>query len=187
MGQKAITIYTPEGAAPHITAEDDAFIYGSFYSVTSGLMGGLTCTRIDNNTVQLSGGGVMNRGHILRIPDGETLSLTVESGTAGYNRYDSVVAEFIKGGGADADTYRIKVITGTPSGGTPLVPSPVKSNLLNKGDNNQIEMFRLLISGTAISSIQQVAASLPQVPNISYGTTNPGGGNDGDIYFKITG
>lgn len=187
MGQKAITIYTPEGAAPHITAEDDAFIYSSFYRVKSGIMGALVCTKTDDNTVQLSGGGVMNRGHILRIPDGETLTLTVESGTAGYNRYDSVVAEFIKGGGEDADTYQIRVVQGTPSTGTPAAPSLAKSSLLNKGDKNLIEMFRLSISGTSIADIQQIIPSLPKMPNISSGTANPSGGSDGDIYFKITG
>lgn len=185
MGQKAITIYTPEGVAPHITAEDDAFIYSSFYRVKSGVMGSLTCTKVDDNTVQLAGGGVMNRGHVLRIPDGETLSLTVESGTAGYNRYDSVVAEFIKGGGEAADTYRIRVIQGTPSTGTPEAPWLTKTSLLNKGDKNQIEVFRLLISGTTISSIRQIIASLPKMPNITSGTANPSGGSDGDIYLKI--
>ena len=68
MSQKAITIQTPDWEIPHITADDDAFIYASLAGVQSGILGDLTCVKVDNNTVRLSGGGVMNRGHILRIP-----------------------------------------------------------------------------------------------------------------------
>lgn len=187
MGQKAITIYTPDSAAPHITAEDDAFIFRSLYGVKSGIVGALVCSKIDDNTVQLSGGGVMNRGHILRIPDAETLSLSIENGTAGYHRYDSVVAEFAKGGGDDADSYQIKIIRGTASTGTPAVPSLTQSDLKNKGDKNQIELFRLYLEGTTLSTITQIAKTLAAIPHISCGTGVPSGGSDGDIYFRITG
>lgn len=187
MGQKAITIYTPDTAQPHITAEDDAFIYSSFYNVKSGIIGNLTCTKTDDNTVLLSGGGVMNRGHILRIPDGETLALNVENGTAGYKRYDCVAAEFIKGGGEDADVYHIKIVRGTPSLGTPAVPELTKSSLVNKRDSNIIELFRLYIDGTKLSRIDQIMPSLPKIIRITSGTATPSGGNDGDVYLKITG
>ncbi|MBQ3969255.1 MAG: hypothetical protein II685_02070, partial [Clostridia bacterium] len=119
MGQKAITIYTPSTAEPHITADDDAFIYHALLNGRDGILGDLTCTKVNNNTVRLSGGGCANRGHILRIPDGENLDLTVTTGTAGYKRYDCVVAEFEKGGGSDADSYTIKIVAGALSSGTP--------------------------------------------------------------------
>ena len=41
MGQKAITIYTPEGTAAHITAEDDAFIHRCMLGGVSGVIGSL--------------------------------------------------------------------------------------------------------------------------------------------------
>ena len=185
MGQKAITIDTPESAVPHITAADDAFIHRAPYRVKSGIIDALTCVKVDDNTVQLSGGGVMNRGHILRIPDGETLSLTIESGTAGYKRYDCVAAEFVKGGDDVADSYQIKVVKGTPSTGTPTAPTLTHSSLLNKGDVNSIMLFLLYIDGTTLSDITQTLDTLPTLPNISYGTAKPSGGSDGDIYFKM--
>ena len=185
MGQRAITIYTPSTADPHITADDDAFIYQSPYSVKSGIIGDMTCTKVDNNTVRLSSGGVMNRGHILRIPDNENLDLTVETGAAGYKRYDSVVAEFVKGGGNDADTYEIKVVKGTATTGTPTVPTLTHSSLSAKNDVNQIELFRLYINGATLSTIIQVIDTLPTVPKITYGTAAPSGGSNGAIYLKI--
>lgn len=129
----------------------------------------------------------MNRGHILRIPDGETLELTVGTGTAGYHRYDGVVAEFVRGGGDDADAYQIKIIQGTPATGTPGIPPLTKSDLSKKGDVNHIELFRLYLNGTTLSTITQIIDALPAIPRITSGTAAPSGGSDGDIYFKITG
>ena len=185
MGQRAITIYTPSSADPHITADDDAFIYQSPYNVISGIIGDMTCTKVDNNTVRLSSGGVMNRGHILRIPDDENLDLTVETGAAGYKRYDSVIAEFVKGGGNDADTYEIKVVKGTATTGTPTAPTMTHSSLSAKDDVNQIELFRLYINEATLSTITQIIDTLPTIPKITYGAAAPSGGNNGDIYLKI--
>lgn len=185
-GQKAITIYTPASADPHITAADDAFVYQSYHGVKSGIIGNMTCTKVDDNTVRLSTGGVMNRGHILRIPDNESLDLTIDTGAAGYKRYDCVVAEFVRGGGDDADSYTIKIIKGTATTGTPVAPTMTLSGLAAKGQINQIELFRLYIDGTNLSAITQAVATLPTIPVITYGTANPSAGNNGDIYFKIT-
>lgn len=190
MGQRAITIYTANGADAHISADDDAFIYSAIFGVKSGILGSLTCTKVSDNTVRLTGGGAMNRGHILRIPDGETLDLTVGSGTAGYKRYDSVVAEFIKGGGETADVYRIRVIPGTPAVSAPQAPTMTHTSLLNPNDVNQIELFRLYLEGTTLSGITQIIQNLQgraDLTAISYGTAAPSGGNNGDVYFRIVG
>lgn len=186
MGQKAITVYTPSTAAPHITADDDAFIYRSILGGISGILGGLTCIKVDNNNIQLSGGGVSNRGHILRIPDDEVLNLSIGTGSAGYRRYDSIVAEFLKGGGDTADSYEIKVIQGTAAASSPSAPTFTTSELLNTGDINQIELYRVYINETTLSSITQIADSLPaNATKITYGTGDPpSSGNNGDVYLK---
>ena len=149
MGQRAITIQTPDWEVPHITADDDAFIYSSLAGTQSGILGNLQCVRINANAVQISGGGVMNRGHILRIPADEVLELTVDSGTAGYKRYDVVAAEFVKGGGEVADSYEIKIVKGESSSTIPQAPTMVTSDLIDSGDVNQVALFKLWINGTS--------------------------------------
>lgn len=157
-GQKAITIYTPSSAAPHISAEDDAFIYHSLLGSKSGILGALSCVKTAANAISLSGGGVAYNGRILWIPTGETLGLTIVDGSV--NR---VVAEFTAGGGDVADTYKIKATRSAVA-------------------NNQLELFRVAANGT----ITQIAENLPKsTPTIIYGTGEPSGGNNGDIYFKI--
>lgn len=158
MGQKAITIYTPSSAAPHISAEDDAFIYHSLLGSKSGILGALSCVKTAANAISLSGGGVAYNGRILWIPTGQTLGLTIVDGSTNY-----IVAEFTAGGGDTADSYQIKATTSDVA-------------------NNQLELFRVANNGT----ITQIAENLPKsAPTITYGTGEPSGGNNGDIYFKI--
>ena len=112
MGQKAITIFTPSGASAHISAEDDAFVHRCMLGADSGIIGSLSCVKVDDNTVRLSGGGVSNHGYIMWIPEGETLELSVDAGVAGYNRIDTVASVFTRGGGDVADTHTLTVIKG---------------------------------------------------------------------------
>ena len=173
MSQKAITIQTPDWEVPHITADDDAFIYASLAGVQSGILGDLTCVKVDNNTVRLSGGGVLNRGHALRIPADEILDLSVDSGTAGYKRYDVVAAEFVKGGGEVADSFEIKIIKGLLSTTEPQMPTMTTSDLIDSGDINQIALFKLQIDGTTMSVAQRMIdtiqdANAEQLTNYAY-------------------
>ena len=183
MGQKAITIYTPEGTAAHIAAEDDAFIHRSVLGSASGILGSLSCVRVDDNTVRLSGGGVSNRGYILYVPVGETAELSIDSGTAGYNRIDTVAAVFTKGGG----NVVFSIIKGTPVTGTPAAPALTSSNLTSAGNVNQLALFYVRITGTAITSISRAAVMLPAggsgSPGIYVQQAQPASPSTGDLWL----
>ena len=156
MGQKAITVYTPISQDPHIMAEDDAFIFADFAGTENGILGALVCVAQNSTTVRLAGGGAINRGHIIRIPDGDVLDLIVES--AQTTRYDSVVAEFVRGNDDDiADTYAIKIIQGSEN-----PPALAKSELINAGDVNQVELFRLTVIDNGFT-ITQIADNIHDV------------------------
>ena len=187
MGQKAITIYTPEGTAAHIAAEDDAFIHRCMLGAESGILDALSCVKVDDNTVRLSGGGVSNCGYILWIPDGETVELAVDSGTAGYNRTDTVAAVFTKGGGEVADTHAFAVLKGTPATGTPSAPTLSTSALLSQGSVNQVALFHVRITGSEIASISRVAPVLPSgasnLPGIYVQQSAPSSPYEGDLWL----
>lgn len=156
MGQKAITVYTPISQDPHIMAGDDAFIFADFAGIENGILGALVCVAQNSTTVRLAGGGAINRGHIIRIPDGDVLDLTVES--AQTTRYDSIVAEFVRGNDDDiADAYTMKIIQG---GENP--PTLAKSELLNAGDVNQVELFRLAVGDNGFT-VTQIADKIQDV------------------------
>lgn len=186
MGQRAITIYTPSGTAAHISAEDDAFIHKCVLGGASGILGSLSCVKVDNNTVRLSDGGVSNKGYILRIPDGETVELAIDNGEPGKNRIDAVAAVFTKGGGEIADTHIFTVIKGTPATGTPSAPSLASSSLLSQGNVNQFALFYVNISGSEIASVSRVATLLPSsssARNIFVQQTQPTNPATGDLWL----
>ena len=163
LSQKAITIYTPSGSAPHISADDDAFIHHSLLGRRSGMLGELACSRVNDNTVRLSGGGVSNMGYILRIAQGECCDLTIENGASGVGRRDIIAARFTKGGADIADTHEFVVIKGT-SAADPQDPALVSSELASPGDICETPLFRVELSGTSIAAITPIAqdAALPQ-------------------------
>lgn len=159
MSYKAITIYTPVGAEPHIAAEDDAFIYDSIFACTSGRLGRLTCQRVNDNTVRLSEGGAANRGYILRVPAGNTHDLPVSSGSQHLGRHDLVVSRFIRGGSSTADVHEFAVVEGVPSE-QPVDPELTVSELLMYGDVNEVALFRIVLSELAIASVEPLGRDL---------------------------
>ncbi len=159
MSYKAITIYTPEGSEPHITAADDAFIHHSLAGGRSGVLGQLECTRVDDTTVRLGGGGASNRGYVIYIPEGSSCDLTVDIGTQSLQRYDLVAAEFTKGGDGTADTHVLRIIKGTASA-QPTDPQLTADYPIAAGDVCQLALFRVVLSGLAIERIEPVAPVL---------------------------
>lgn len=186
MGQRAITIYTPSGTAAHISAEDDAFIHRCVFGAESGILGSLSCVKVDDNTVRLSGGGVSNKGFILRIPDGETVELAIDNGEPGKNRFDTVAAVFTKGGGDVADTHSFSVIKGTASSGTPSAPSLTTSDLSSVGYVNQLALFYVTVTGTEITAISRAASFIPaghSSPKIYAQQAQPSAPQTGDLWL----
>ena len=159
MSYKAITIYTPVGTDPHIAAEDDAFIYDSIFAGSSGRLGGLSCVRVNDNAVRLSGGGAANQGYILRIPAGNTHDLPVTSGSPAQGRHDLVVSRFIRGGGDTADVHELAIIEGVPSE-APADPEVTVSELMMYGDVNEVPLFRIVLSELEIVSVEPLGRDL---------------------------
>lgn len=161
MGQKAITIYTPPAADPHINAEDDAQIHRAYFG-GSGITEAdnkLACTKLSDTSVQLDSGLFCNQGYLLAVEGGTAISLPVTAGSAGTYRKDYVVADFIRGGGAAADTHVFAVIAGTPaaSEGAAALPSLTQNDLSAGGARRQEPLYSILMSGTTLSTITRIA------------------------------
>lgn len=184
MGQKAITINTPSSAEAHITADDDAFIHNALLGEKSGILGSLTCERISDNTVRLAGGGASNKGYVLYVPAGESEDLTVVSGTQGLSRHDLVVAQFTRGSASAADELIFTVITGTAAA-VPEDPALIESELLSAGDVNQIPLFRIVINGTSLASVERISEpmGIGRERALYVGASEPQGAVEGDLWF----
>lgn len=184
MSQKAITINTTSASEAHITADDDAFIHHAILGEKSGILGSLTCEIVNDNTVRLSGGGASNKGYILYVPAGETEDLTVTGGSQGVSRHDIVVSQFTRGSASAADELIFTVVAGT-AGASPADPVLTESDLLSAGDVNQTALFRLVINGTTLERIEQIAPSLPAAMGrtLYVGADEPASPAEGDLWF----
>lgn len=161
MAQKAITIYTPDTEDPHIYAEDDAQVHRAIFG-GSGITDAdekLAATIVDNNTVRLAAGLYSNMGYLHVVPGGETLSLTIGSGTAGVYRRDLIVSEFNRGGGDAADTLEFKVVQGTEASSLNDAQRPTltQNNIAAGGAKRQEALYEVVISGTTITEVNRIA------------------------------
>ena len=161
MAGKGITIYTPPSSAAHIYAEDDAQVHraligGSGITFADNL---LACTIINNNTIRMASGVYSVQGYLICIPGGTSENLIVESGAAGAYRHDLVIAEFIRGGGETADAFSFRVLKGASanSADTAVDPQLVQGDLTNGDTQRQEALYRLIISGETLTSVERIA------------------------------
>ena len=161
---KAITIYTPATEDGHIYAEDDAQIYRAIFGGNgSGIAGAdnmLAATVPDNNTVTLDSGTFFNMGYALVIPCGETLNLSIGSGTQGKYRVDQIVATFRRGGGDTPDTHIFEVLTGTESDSLEAArqnkATLTQEDIRAGGAVRQEVLYNVIVSGITISTVERV-------------------------------
>lgn len=161
MAQKAITIYTPADAGPHIFAEDDAQVHRGLIG-DSGITladNALACSIVNANTVRLASGMYSNQGYLICVQGGTTADLPVESGTAGAYRHDLVVADFIRGGGDVPDAQTFHVVKGVDASSAAGAQDPqlVQDDLRAGGARRQEALYRLYIAGDQIDRVERVA------------------------------
>lgn len=167
MGMKAITIYTPDTETPHIYAEDDAQIHRALIG-SSGITladNQLVCSIVNDNTIRLQSGLYSMQGYMLAVQSGTTQDFTIDSGSAGAYRHDLLVADFVRGGGSVADAFEFKIIKGTnaTSAAAAVDPAITQDNLTTGGSHRQEILYRIVISGTVISSVTRIA---PYIGNV---------------------
>ena len=167
MGQKAITIYTPDTESPHIYAEDDAQIHRALIG-SSGITladNQLLCTIVNDNKVRLASGLYSMQGYMLSVQSGTVEDFTIDSGSAGAYRHDLLVADFVRGGGNVADTFEFKIVKGTnaTSAASAVDPSLTQDDLTQGGSHRQETLYRVVLNGTTISAVERVA---PYIGNV---------------------
>lgn len=167
MAQKAITIYTPATAEPHIMAEDDAQLHRGIFGGSGILMAdnNLALTKVDDNTVRMQSGVFSNQGYILVVQGGTTIDLAIDNGTAGAYRHDLVVAHFIRGGGTTPDSHVFEVVKGVEAStaATAADPTLTQNDLTTGGSERQQPVWRVVLEGTSIKTLERVAGYVGNV------------------------
>ena len=187
MGQKGIIKNT---TTADISAENLAAIFHAIVG-KSGIVKGfndLTCTKISDNSVQLASGVYSLKGFMMHVEAGTAISLTVDSGTAGQNRNDLLVAELVKnGGGTDIDTLQFKIVKGTSTRGTAVDPTLTQQDVNATGTTRQEALYRIKLAGVTLGPIEQVAEIIEGADALAVALDErsivESGGNETDGYY----
>ena len=184
MAQKGIIKNT---TAAEISAENLAAVFHAIVG-KSGIVKGfndLACTKISDNSVQLASGVYSLKGFMLHVEAGTAITLNVDSGTAGQNRNDLVVAELVKnGGGTGVDTLQFKVVKGTSTSGTPVDPTLTQQDVNATGTTRQEALYRIKLTGVTINVIETVTTLIDNADTITDKLVIETGGNAAVGYYR---
>lgn len=187
MAQKGIIKNT---TAAEISAENLAAVFHAIVG-KSGIVKGfndLACTKLTDNSVQLDSGVYSLKGFMLHVEAGTAITLTVDSGTAGQNRNDLVVAELVKnGGGTGIDTLQFKIVKGTSTSGTAVDPTLTQQDVNATGTTRQEALYRIKLAGITLGPIETVAEIIEGADALAAALDDRGivasGGNETDGYY----
>lgn len=188
MAQKGIIKNT---TTADISASNFASIFNGLFG-KSGILtafNNLACTKLTDNSVQLDSGVYSLKGFLMEVEAGTVVNLAVDSGTAGQNRNDLVVAELVKnGGGTGVDTLSFKVVKGTSTSGTAVDPTLIQQDVNATGVTRQEALYRVKFTGISIVEIEKLAGVIGNTTTLkedieSIESIVESGGDDVEGYY----
>lgn len=191
MAFRGLTINTNESESPHFYAENDAAIYQAILGDGNLLMQFGENFRIEvlsYNTIRVHSGLLSVQGHMGVIEIDDSQDLVLENGTSGVVRNDLLVARFSTTGNHGIDTFSLVILKGGSNG---ELPAYNNQDLNDGGKVRDFPIAKITMNGLSISTataLQTPATCMKDMlhalnERITYGTGQPSGGKDGDIYI----
>lgn len=100
------------------------------------------------NNVRIFAGDVSMNGRVGRIRTGDYEDIKIQNGASGYKRCDLLVVAYKSENGTESMT--LKLYAGTPTTGTPELPSHVEGNILEGDNAAEFPVYRIDIDGISI-------------------------------------
>lgn len=165
----ACELVTGLGEEPHISAEQIGLFNVALVGAGDYLLNTqdkLAATIPTANSITIGTGDVSMQGRHVTVPEPETL--TIGSGTTGYNRIDLVVIRYTKDPVTGIEKTELDIIRGEATTGTPSEPSYTTGNIRTGGALlNELPIYRITISGITpqepVLLLDNVLASLSQL------------------------
>lgn len=156
-------IITGYRGEPHITsAQDRATNQGCFgegsYILDVGSK--LEPEIISANEIRINDGVLSHQGCVANIAIGTYDSLTISNGSQGMKRADLIVARYTRDSETFVENVELVVIEGTPSSGTPSLPSYNEGNIQAGDSPVDMPLFRVNIDGVSVDSVDQIAENI---------------------------
>lgn len=172
MSNYLITGYWGE---PHVTAENDRGINAAIFGTGRFVLPvgeQFRAEYIGNNTIRIYDGKLMNNGAAAGIPAGEYVDILIANASQGMKRNDLIVFQYSQDASTLIEKGEFVVIQGNETSGTAADPTLTQEDLLtNRATFDQMALWRVPVSGTAISTPVQMFE------------VGGGGGSGGDFFI----
>lgn len=176
---------------PHVTAENDRGINAAMFGTGRFVLPvgeQFKAEYIGNNTIRLYDGKLMDNGAAAGIPVGEYVDFLIANAGQGKNRNDLIVFQYSQDASTLIERGKFVAIQGVETDGTASDPLLTQEDLLSgKATFDQMELWRVPVSGTVISSPVQlfevsknlknagsVVAEATSGDGVAYSATVPG-------------
>lgn len=146
-------IITGHRGESHVTSQNQRDINMGFVGEESYILpvgGQLAATVTGGSEVTIADGVLMMQGCAASIGYGQSETLTLQAGTAGYKRYDLICAQYTKDSDG-VESVSLVVKTGTPTTGTPLYPSYTDGSIAAGDTLVEVPLYAVFFSGAVIS------------------------------------
>lgn len=155
-------IITGHRGVSHVTSQNQRDINMGFVGEESYILpvgGGLAATITGGSEVTIADGVLMMQGCAASIGYGQSETLTLQAGTAGYKRYDLICAQYTKDS-SGVESVSLVAKTGTPTTGTAQIPSYTEGNIAAGDTLVEVPLYAVFFSGAVISRMfKQVPTS----------------------------
>lgn len=156
---KIVTGYT---GTPHITPNDDQARNQGIFGTGSYILNvgnKLAATLTNATTITLSDGDGVMQGVHFRIEPGMTETVSISPGTPGYNRIDLICARYTKEVSTGVEDVSIVVLEGTPTTGTPAVPTYQNGDILEGDTLAYMPLCEVELSGIT-PTVRRIAQTI---------------------------
>lgn len=148
-------IITGHRGVSHVTSQNQRDINMGFVGEESYILpvgGELAATVTGGSEVTIADGVLMMQGCAASIGYGQSETLTLQSGTAGYKRYDLICAQYTKDS-SGVESVSLVVKTGTPTTGTPQYPSYTDGSIAAGDTLVEVPLYAVYFSGAVINRV----------------------------------
>ena len=143
-------IVTGARGETHITSNDDQGLHQGIFGDGNCVLNvgeKFAASLTDANTVSISDGEGVLQGVHFRVLPGTVDTVTIDSGTSGYNRIDLICARYTKDADTGIENIEWVVIKGTPSASTPTAPTYNEGDILGGDLIADFPMFKVELTG----------------------------------------
>ena len=188
----------------HVTAADHGSLYAGIFGDESCVLNRgnkLSATVVSSNLITVSDGDIVLQGRHIRLNEGNTVDLTIESGSQGYKRNDLIVARYTRDAATGVEDASLVVIKGAPASSDPADPEYTTGDIINDhAELVDFPLYRVPLDGLTIGTLVPLfdivglakldsTGKIPsdQVPSLDYIPTSQKGAKSGVATLNSSG